>query len=161
MRSTLARFSSISTPLECLLTMPSLRSFTLGKSRHGFSQWIPSASEWTKRCHTSAVWSHALVGMHPTSRQVPPSRGCFSMSAVFNPYRSEEHTSELQSLRHLVCRLLLEKKTDGTPSPEPGRVSQLALGNASVGRKSGERGPKHRGDSSRRGFHLRLFFFFN
>src|ERR1035438_1817318 len=26
--------------------------------------------------------------------------------------RSEEHTSELQSLRHLVCRLLLEKKTN-------------------------------------------------
>src|SRR5205814_7785852 len=26
------------------------------------------------------------------------------------PKRSEEHTSELQSLRHLVCRLLLEKK---------------------------------------------------
>src|SRR5262245_65009551 len=31
---------------------------------------------------------------------------------VLNPdrTRSEEHTSELQSLRHLVCRLLLEKK---------------------------------------------------
>src|SRR5258705_13287065 len=32
--------------------------------------------------------------------------------------RSEEHTSELQSLRHLVCRLLLEKKkktTAGAP----------------------------------------------
>src|ERR1039458_10819501 len=29
------------------------------------------------------------------------------------PPRSEEHTSELQSLRHLVCRLLLEKKTRG------------------------------------------------
>src|SRR5258705_9790998 len=28
--------------------------------------------------------------------------------------RSEEHTSELQSLRHLVCRLLLEKKKNGT-----------------------------------------------
>src|SRR5947199_8477213 len=27
-----------------------------------------------------------------------------------DPCRSEEHTSELQSLRHLVCRLLLEKK---------------------------------------------------
>src|ERR1035438_7455125 len=26
--------------------------------------------------------------------------------------RSEEHTSELQSLRHLVCRLLLEKKME-------------------------------------------------
>src|SRR5437899_4006213 len=28
--------------------------------------------------------------------------------------RSEEHTSELQSLRHLVCRLLLEKKKRST-----------------------------------------------
>src|SRR5262245_63461029 len=28
--------------------------------------------------------------------------------------RSEEHTSELQSLRHLVCRLLLEKKKANT-----------------------------------------------
>src|SRR2546425_5591262 len=33
--------------------------------------------------------------------------------------RSEEHTSELQSLAYLVCRLLLEKKktTQTTPSP--------------------------------------------
>src|SRR5262245_64299079 len=32
--------------------------------------------------------------------------------SVYGPKagRSEEHTSELQSLRHLVCRLLLEKK---------------------------------------------------
>src|SRR5437899_9781387 len=30
--------------------------------------------------------------------------------------RSEEHTSELQSLRHLVCRLLLEKKKKSTAS---------------------------------------------
>src|SRR5262245_66653064 len=29
-------------------------------------------------------------------------------------WRSEEHTSELQSLRHLVCRLLLEKKKKKT-----------------------------------------------
>src|SRR5205814_9221350 len=29
--------------------------------------------------------------------------------------RSEEHTSELQSLRHLVCRLLLEKKKQARP----------------------------------------------
>src|SRR5262245_63212724 len=28
----------------------------------------------------------------------------------FGRNRSEEHTPELQSLRHLVCRLLLEKK---------------------------------------------------
>ena len=29
---------------------------------------------------------------------------------AWNPARSEEHTSELQSLVNLVCRLLLEKK---------------------------------------------------
>src|SRR5437899_7179508 len=33
-----------------------------------------------------------------------------SVSGKKKPGRSEEHTSELQSLRHLVCRLLLEKK---------------------------------------------------
>src|SRR2546422_7044058 len=30
-----------------------------------------------------------------------------------NGWRSEEHTSELQSRLHLVCRLLLEKKNQG------------------------------------------------
>src|SRR5258705_1227574 len=33
--------------------------------------------------------------------------------------RSEEHTSELQSLRHLVCRLLLEKKKKNSWRLEP------------------------------------------
>src|SRR2546422_3176686 len=32
--------------------------------------------------------------------------------------RSEEHTSELQSRLHLVCRLLLEKKKKGNPSKD-------------------------------------------
>src|SRR5258708_24353287 len=32
------------------------------------------------------------------------------------PFRSEEHTSELQSPDHLVCRLLLEKKKKGPMS---------------------------------------------
>src|SRR5947199_2616140 len=41
-----------------------------------------------------------------------------SMSGPVQRYaRSEEHTSELQSLRHLVCRLLLEKKKDQTSLP--------------------------------------------
>src|SRR5262245_64679100 len=40
------------------------------------------------------------------------SSNCFSYR-VRRPFgRSEEHTSELQSLRHLVCRLLLEKKKE-------------------------------------------------
>src|SRR5690554_7610714 len=33
-----------------------------------------------------------------------------AVSGVFAGLRSEEHTSELQSRPHLVCRLLLEKK---------------------------------------------------
>src|SRR5262245_52706 len=35
--------------------------------------------------------------------------------------RSEEHTSELQSLRHLVCRLLLEKKNEAVPPKRSAR----------------------------------------
>src|SRR3712207_7160634 len=31
---------------------------------------------------------------------------------ITDPYRSEEHTSELQSRQYLVCRLLLEKKNE-------------------------------------------------
>src|SRR3989442_6044848 len=36
--------------------------------------------------------------------------GPHSLEAVVGVQRSEEHTSELQSRPHLVCRLLLEKK---------------------------------------------------
>src|SRR5262245_65699009 len=39
-----------------------------------------------------------------------PATGSAMRRAGRRPGRSEEHTSELQSLRHLVCRLLLEKK---------------------------------------------------
>src|ERR1039458_7853950 len=40
----------------------------------------------------------------------PPGHGCHPYFPHGKRQRSEEHTSELQSLRHLVCRLLLEKK---------------------------------------------------
>src|SRR2546425_7112388 len=43
---------------------------------------------------------------NPASRQ--------SIRAEFGVDRSEEHTSELQSLAYLVCRLLLEKKKKDT-----------------------------------------------
>src|SRR5258705_1541877 len=43
---------------------------------------------------------------------------------ISSPPRSEEHTSELRSLRHLVCRLLLAKKNrvielTARPTPTP------------------------------------------
>src|SRR5690348_18102899 len=40
----------------------------------------------------------------------PEGRSFHEIQAICLPGRSEEHTSELQSPVHLVCRLLLEKK---------------------------------------------------
>src|SRR5947208_11296852 len=48
----------------------------------------------------------AAVGSMPMARPVGPTRS----AAISRSMRSEEHTSELQSPDHLVCRLLLEKK---------------------------------------------------
>src|SRR2546425_9400982 len=47
-----------------------------------------------------------------------------NLALVFVTHRSEEHTSELQSLAYLVCRLLLEKKKIGPI--EPARERHLA-----------------------------------
>src|SRR2546429_9956839 len=64
---------------------------TLFRSRSGLREWTVSFSETSSRCpggpsKLRATWMF-----------------CCSI-------RSEEHTSELQSRLHLVCRLLLEKK---------------------------------------------------
>src|SRR2546429_7262100 len=51
-------------------------------------------------------------------RRLPPDRRQLTdrrhADAARDRLRSEEHTSELQSRLHLVCRLLLEKKTTRT-----------------------------------------------
>src|SRR6202043_4212575 len=49
----------------------------------------------------------ADLGVHCCVHLVAPRRG---RSIGSRQVRSEEHTSELQSRPHLVCRLLLEKK---------------------------------------------------
>src|SRR5437899_8579609 len=55
-----------------------------------------------------------FTGQHPLNDQLlGPMRGHDHNGSTDDSHpqiRSEEHTSELQSLRHLVCRLLLEKK---------------------------------------------------
>src|SRR5438045_9398019 len=56
---------------------------------------------------------HDALPILPSARtQMTPA--VWAMPSIIstpgNTGRSEEHTSELQSLRHLVCRLLLEKK---------------------------------------------------
>src|SRR5438045_6598830 len=50
-----------------------------------------------------------IVAQDPRVRARGPGRAAAVVDLVL---RSEEHTSELQSLRHLVCRLLLEKKKE-------------------------------------------------
>src|ERR1039458_2135324 len=49
------------------------------------------------------------------------------MASATSIARSEEHTSELQSLRHLVCRLLLEKKTCALPNRSEQHNSELQV----------------------------------
>src|ERR1039458_807090 len=61
----------------------------------------------------------------------PPPKRPFSPCGT-KPSRSEEHTSELQSLRHLVCRLLLEKKK---------KEANARLPTAYHGRRGGRCGP--------------------
>src|SRR2546422_7058541 len=55
-------------------------------------------------------------------RKIPPGLKSHDWKLEIPDGRSEEHTSELQSRLHLVCRLLLEKKkkTRHTPHTPPG-----------------------------------------
>src|SRR2546422_3556388 len=55
-----------------------------------------------RRSFTSLRIGRAISGSRPAAVRPFPRSGMLS--------RSEEHTSELQSRLHLVCRLLLEKK---------------------------------------------------
>src|SRR5437899_3797949 len=50
-----------------------------------------------------------LIGQASPAER-PTVLGYVALTLLLAAARSEEHTSELQSLRHLVCRLLLEKK---------------------------------------------------
>src|SRR6267154_4230797 len=59
-----------------------------------------------RRPPRSTLFPYTTLFRSTRSRHPPaPSRWCSAASP-----RSEEHTSELQSPVHLVCRLLLEKK---------------------------------------------------
>src|SRR6202790_1393331 len=55
----------------------------------------------------------------PPSAMIPLSRPKPRSSSASVRRRSEEHTSELQSLIELVCRLLLEKKLKREPGGPP------------------------------------------
>src|ERR1039458_3308305 len=84
------------------------------------SRWSPYLS--SRRRHTRCLsdWSSDVCSSDlpfrrwiPLPSSNPPTFIRLSDSPTLcepaSSARSEEHTSELQSLRHLVCRLLLEK----------------------------------------------------
>src|SRR2546430_14400430 len=53
------------------------------------------------------------------------ARGRLARARTLEDVRSEEHTSEFQSQSNIVCRLLLEKKTEQTNrAPKPRRQTQ-------------------------------------
>src|SRR5258708_8664533 len=64
------------------------------------------------RSHVCSRW----VCDHPVSEWVSRLRNM--RSSALGALRSEEHTSELQSPDHLVCRLLLEKKNNSAADAE-------------------------------------------
>src|SRR2546425_4975466 len=89
------------------------------------SRWATSAADRPARCATWSTNSLSItVQSSPTATRraiwEPPEAYCRvmvmtggAMAQGFR-FRSEEHTSELQSLAYLVCRLLLEKKKKKT-----------------------------------------------
>src|SRR5262245_63880529 len=91
-----------------LFTLACLRSiiFLFLIRRTPTSTLFPYTTLFRSRSYRDA---HA-VDRQPRVDEGPPSRPDGLSAARLEPPRSEEHTSELQSLRHLVCRLLLEKK---------------------------------------------------
>src|SRR2546425_7921298 len=69
-------------------------------SREWFKEQVELSELLTDEEHTSARAS--TLNAHYTSPVI--------VRGMYAALRSEEHTSELQSLAYLVCRLLLEKK---------------------------------------------------
>src|SRR5438874_7701823 len=73
-----------------------------------FFSLLPRPPRSTLFPYTTLFRSLDLV--HEEGRQRPPARRRPEPGRQGRAARSEEHTSELQSRRDLVCRLLLEKK---------------------------------------------------
>src|SRR5205814_10474931 len=65
---------------------------------------------WVVRASTCPVTTSPIIRSPTSVRCRAPGSAAASGPTDTSTSRSEEHTSELQSLRHLVCRLLLEKK---------------------------------------------------
>src|SRR3989449_4371121 len=77
----------------------------------------PTTQFWDSSEYMAAA--HALGIPHPPGNPLFIILGHAWGLLPLGPDRSEEHTSELQSRLHLVCRLLLEKKKKEIPRELP------------------------------------------
>src|SRR2546430_13463124 len=85
-----------------LVVIPSMLFFFLMIRRPPRSTLFP---------YTTLFRSHGSPNRHRC-------HGCLHRNYARSGWRSEEHTSELQSQSNLVCRLLLEKKKTNTATPD-------------------------------------------
>src|SRR5207253_8316437 len=95
-------------------------SFFSSRQRHFMTdrvqiQLVLAKNSRPSSSRTAVVPQHAKpIAISPAlpiwPRASPPNTPQYSAPCSFLSLRSEEHTSELQSRGHLVCRLLLEKK---------------------------------------------------
>src|SRR2546430_13246390 len=83
---------------------------TLFRSQTDPGVWVDSPSN--KGGDVSVAQLVALGYWVPFAEKSTPTNTLIPGGWYLNCNRSEEHTSELQSQSNLVCRLLLEKKTD-------------------------------------------------
>src|SRR6266571_8850491 len=82
----------------------------------------------TTEIYTLSLHDALPISIGPSGR--PSITALFvaaSVAASCAQWRSEEHTSELQSHGKLVCRLLLEKKKPPAPRPGAGRVAPVVV----------------------------------
>src|SRR5262245_63065911 len=99
------RRAGASAPAIHTLSFPDLRAFIDRLRRDG--DLVTVESQVDPHLEVAEIHRRVVAGGGP--------------ALLFTNVRSEEHTSELQSLRHLVCRLLLEKKKKKIQSVIPNR----------------------------------------
>src|SRR5207253_9290290 len=105
-------FFYYSVHLRYLHSFPTRRSSDLliwnGFNPHAFA-WVGLPGS-TKATTSRVVLFLPLAALQPSTKSNGAKMHCIMAARFMCQKRSEEHTSELQSRGHLVCRLLLEKK---------------------------------------------------
>src|SRR5690625_6112913 len=95
-----------------MLVMPPTLTPTLFPTRRSSDLHAFAAGLWDRRPMFTALDGDRVVWADGTTEAVDTVLLATGYLPSVSYLRSEEHTSELQSRGHLVCRLLLEKKND-------------------------------------------------